>query len=112
MLDNNKNEKIEKFSCPYCRQEYDVKVIDKATMKKHEWIHNKKTKNINKEIIIWQYSGRKNGWWAYQKGHQKQLENGFKKFINQLKIEQEKEEKLQNELENNNNENNKYGFND
>ena len=98
---------VEKFSCPYCRREFDVTVIDKATMKKRDWMGDatkKKSKSgAAEEVIIWQYSGRKGGWWAYQKGHKKQLEKGYQKFLKQLKDEQEKEEKAQNEMNNNDN---------
>ena len=108
---NKKKKMVERFSCPYCRREFDVTVIDKATMKKTEWMDNttkKKKKDISQEIIIWQYSGRKGGWWAYQKAHKKQLEKGYQKFLKQLKDEQDKEDKAQKKLKKNKNNNTKY----
>eukprot|EP00486_Rosalina_sp_Unknown_P005860 CAMPEP_0201573860 /NCGR_PEP_ID=MMETSP0190_2-20130828/17948_1 /ASSEMBLY_ACC=CAM_ASM_000263 /TAXON_ID=37353 /ORGANISM="Rosalina sp." /LENGTH=346 /DNA_ID=CAMNT_0048001323 /DNA_START=74 /DNA_END=1111 /DNA_ORIENTATION=- len=108
-----KKKPVEKFSCPYCRREFDVTVIDKATMKKTDWMGDttKKKKNAAQEVIIWQYSGRKGGWWAYQKGHKKQLEKGYQKFLKQLKDEQDKEEKAKDDMDKNKNGGSKYDTN-
>jgi len=94
---NNHSGNSEKFCCPYCRKEFDVKVIDRAKMDKTEWMKAKKKNDGDdmEEIVIWQYSGRSGGYWCYQETHNKEIENGYKTFLKQLKNEQEKECKEQ-----------------
>merc|ERR1739842_252485 len=36
-------------------------------------------------VVIWQYSGRRGGWWAYETGHQTEIDDGYAQFTDSLK---------------------------
>ena len=89
----NQSEDQSTFSCPYCRRTFDVKVIDEAKMKRTEWIQSIKSKDQmfeskeseDQSVVIWQYSGRRGGWWAYHSGHQKEIEEKYQRFMESMK---------------------------
>jgi len=92
---------VEKFPCPYCRTQHDVAVIDKAKMDRAEWMQQQQAaEDVNveqqceetTEISIWQYSGRKGGWWAYSDSHCKALEQAHLQFLQELEAMQQQQQ--------------------
>ena len=64
MQAQNCDEMVETFCCPYCRKEYDAKIIDNANMNKSDWI-NADIQTENEGIVVWKYAGRNGGWFVF-----------------------------------------------
>ena len=87
--DNNRDNVNMVFTCPLCRTEINVSVIDAATVNYSQVINDiKKVKQENegnnskeKEIPIWQYSGRTGGWWLYEPKHNNIIENAYQEYL-------------------------------
>merc|ERR1719334_2401659 len=46
--------------------------------------HDEQGEHARDEVVVWQYSGRTGGWWAYQTDHKEAIEKGYQLFMDSL----------------------------
>ncbi|ETO32597.1 hypothetical protein RFI_04519 [Reticulomyxa filosa] len=101
--DESENEDQEYFRCPYCRRKTKATYVDKSKMNYNDWLKTmvkstaspsgdttstnagtNDSKDKPSEVVTWQYSGRKGGWWAYEPRNNELIEQKYQEFVSKF----------------------------